>query len=1005
MCAAMSAPMTLWAQELNVSGRVIDTKGDPIAGASVVVSGTTNGTMTDLNGDYNIAAAADATLVFSFLGMGSMQQAVDGRARIDITMSESDQTIDAVVVTALGIKRSEKALSYNVQQMDAEEVSRVKGINFMSALAGKAAGVQIQSSAAGAGGAVKVVMRGQKSLSKNNNALYVIDGIPMYNSDHGNQVDVGTFSSQPGTESAADINPDDIESISLLTGPSAAALYGYEGANGVVLITTKKGRADRTSITLSSSTMFSNPMMMPEFQNQYGSASGSFMSWGDATQRRYEPSGFFNTGSNLQNSVAISTGNDRSQSYLSAAAANAAGILPNNKYERYNFAFRNTSSFLHNKLTMDISANLIVQHDKNMVSQGQYFNPLPALYLFPRGDDFRNVMLYERYDDLLGIMTQYWQYGDQALSMQNPYWIMNRMLRDNNKRRYKLSASLQYNITDYLNIMGRASADNSNYEITDKRYAGTISLFSGPKGHFKLENRDERQTYADLIANLNKSIGDFTLGINAGASIKDFRNTTSGIDGNLNKITNLFTTSNIDRTVGTTKITDTRMLVQQSQSVFANAEVGYKRMLYLTLTGRNDWDSALAFSESGERSFFYPSAGLSAILSEMLRMPAWLSYAKVRGSYTSVGSAYAPYITREKYEYDDQRDEYNTLTKYPNRYLKPEKTNSWEAGINLKFLSGMLSLDATFYKSNTLNQTFEASLPSSSGYSSVYVQAGDVQNTGVEAALGFNNTWNGFAWQSSITYGCNDNIVKTLANGIANPVTGEQISMPYLDKGTLGSTGSPLLRLTQGGSMGDIYANKAWKRDDNGYIYIDPRTNLPSLITTEWEKVGTLLSKHNASWRNSFSYKGITLNVLVSGRFGGNVVSNTQAYLDRYGVSQRSAELRAAGGITIGGRDIAAQDYFNIIAEGSGQGAYYVYSASNIRIAEVSVEYTIPRRWLGNITDITLGLIGNNLLMLYCKAPFDPELAASASNSYYYGVDNFMMPSLRSMGFSVKLQF
>jgi TonB-linked SusC/RagA family outer membrane protein len=937
------------------------------------------------------------------LGYASQSVTVTGEDSYLIKLQSDTKMLETVVVTALGIKRAEKALSYNVQTVSNEDLTTVKSANFMNSLAGKVAGVSINSSAAGPGSAVKVVMRGAKSLSKNNNALYVIDGIPMYNSSYANDTKEGMFSVQPGSESAADINPDDIETISLLTGPSAAALYGYEGANGVVLITTKKGRADKTAIMVSNNTTFSKPLMMPKFQNTYGNAPGSNASWGDKTDFRYNPSDFFNTGANVANSVSLSTGNDRNQTYFSAASTHSQGILPNNKYKRYNFTFRNTASFLNNKFVLDASANLIVQNDRNMVSQGQYYNPLPALYLFPRGEDFDDVRLFERYDELSGVNAQFWPYGNYSISVQNPYWTMHRINRESNKKRYKLATSLQYNIADWVNLLGRINVDNSNYVYSDKRYASTLATFAGPKGFFGLENRQELQTYGDLLLNINKYLGDFSFNANLGTSIKDMRISHVTAKGNLDKITNWFTVENLSRNSGF-KL-DQDGLMQQSQSVFANAELGYKSMLYLTLTGRNDWDSALAFSESGDRSFFYPSVGLSGIVSQMVKLPSWFSFLKVRMSYTSVGASYDPYITREIYEYSEQTNLYSTRPLYPNRHLQPELTNSYEAGINMRFFGGSLTVDATCYKSNTLHQTFIADVPSTSGYDGVYVQAGDVRNTGLELSLGYNRKWGDFGWASNVTYSYNDNKVLRLADGITNPVTGEVISMPYLDKATLGSTGSPIVRLTEGGSMGDIYVNRDWRRNENGYILLDSKTFLPSLVDTEYRKVGSLLAKSHAGWRNSFSWKDITLNLLLSGRFGGMVVSNTQAFLDRYGVSESSLHLRESGGVTVSNINIPAQEYLNVVAAGTGQGAYYVYDATNVRLAEVSLEYLIPRKKVANIADITLGLIANNVAMIYCKAPFDPELVASASNTFYTGVDYFMLPSLKNIGFSLKLQF
>lgn len=285
-------------QKKTLTGQVVDVNGIPMVGVTVMEKGTSNGGITDIDGNFSLEVSDNAVIQFSYIGYKTLELPASGKVKLNVTLKEDTEVLEEVVVTALGIKRAEKALTYNVQQVKGEELTTVKSSNFMNALAGKAAGVQINTSASGPGGAVKVVMRGAKSISQSNNALYVIDGIPMYNQTSGSS-DMGAMASQPGSESIADINPDDIESMSLLTGPSAAALYGYEGANGVVLITTKKGRADKTSVTFSNNTTFSNPMMMPKFQNTYGNATNDVMSWGNPTNYRYDPINFFNTGSNI----------------------------------------------------------------------------------------------------------------------------------------------------------------------------------------------------------------------------------------------------------------------------------------------------------------------------------------------------------------------------------------------------------------------------------------------------------------------------------------------------------------------------------------------------------------------------------------------------------------------------------------------------------------------------------------------------------------------------------
>ncbi|MDR1680557.1 MAG: SusC/RagA family TonB-linked outer membrane protein [Prevotellaceae bacterium] len=988
--------------QTTITGTVTDKSGSPLAGASVVVQGTNKVTMADIDGQFSLSGMEPGQVVaVSYVGYISKEITIGAETAYRIVLDEVTATLDEVVVTALGIKRAEKALSYNVQRLNNEALTTVKDASFMNALAGKVAGVNISSSSAGPGSSVKIVMRGLKSIQKNNNAMYVIDGIPMFNTSFGSGGDNHPYTDYVGSDAAADLNAEDIESITVLTGPSAAALYGSEAASGVVLITTKKGIAGKTVVTVSNSTTFASPFVMPEFQNTYGNNYGETASWG-APQNlySYDPAKFFNTGSTVVNAVTLATGTEKSQSYLSFAGTNANGILPENEYNRYNFSYRNTTSFLNDKLVMDVSAGYVLQSDKNMVADGLYHNPLPAVYLFPRGENFDEIRTYERYDELLEANTQYWPYGAGGLELQNPYWTQYKMTHETNKKRYMLSASLQYNVTEWLNVIGRAKVDNASYVITDKRHAGTLATLAGANGFFSKNNRLETQTYADLIANINKDFGDFNVHANIGASIKDLRMDSEKQVGNLNKI-NLFSTENLIRPSGYKD--DADGYIEQVQSIFANVEVGWRNMLYLTVTGRNDWDSALAFSKS--TSFFYPSVGLSGVISEMVKLPESISFLKLRASYSSVGTSFGRYMTQFFYTYNEQTNSYDAPKVYPSYDLKPELTNSWELGLNLRLFKGMVNLDATWYHSNTLNQTFKASLSAGSGYESVYVQSGDVRNQGIELALGFNNTWGAFGWASNVTWTWNDNRVMRLANNILSPIDGTPIEMPEtMEKARLGDSGGPLILLSEGGTMGDLYIDRALKRDVNGNVWLNPINGLPQMEAIEPKKLGTTLAHSTMGWQNTFSWNGIDLSVLVSARFGGYVVSGTQAILDRYGVSANSVKVREEG-ISSNGVAIDPKGWFSVVAQGTGMGAHYVYDATNIRIQEISLGYTVPKKWLGDVANVTVSLVGRNLLMLYSKAPFDPELSASTTETYYAGVDYFMLPSLRNIGFNVKLQF
>lgn len=631
--------------KVTTTGQVVDAKGEPLIGVSILEVGTTNGTITDIDGNFTLSVNEGATLEISYIGYKT--QTLPVRAKLgQIVMKEDTEVLDEVVVTALGIKRSQKALSYNVQEVKGDALTAVKDANFMNSLAGKVAGVQISSGATGAGGAARVVMRGMKSLTKDNNALYVIDGVPVFNT--GSSGGEGQYGSMGGSDAVADLNPDDIASVSMMTGPSAAALYGSAAANGVVLITTKKGQTEKTNLTVSNSTTFSKAYIMPEMQNRYGTSAG-LLSWGAATDRRYDPSDFFNTGTNIINSIALSTGNAKNQTYLSASTTNSDGILPNNSYNRYNFTARNTTNFLNDRLTLDIGAQYIIQNNKNMVSQGQYYNPLPALYLFPRGDNFDEIRLYERYDTDYGYMKQYWPYGDGGMSLQNPYWIQNKILRTSEKKRYMLNASLKWKVTDWFNITGRVNLDNSDYRNRSEKSASTLTTFCGVNGGLEDAMRQERSIYADVLGNIDKTFGEFRLNANFGASIYHTSMNQLSIAGDL-KIPNFFQMNNINYSANYKP--DPQGYDDEIQSVFASAELSWRNQLYLTVTGRNDWDSKLAYSK--HPSFFYPSVGLSAVLSDMLELPEVISYAKIRGSYTIVASSFDRFLTNPGYVYNAQ---------------------------------------------------------------------------------------------------------------------------------------------------------------------------------------------------------------------------------------------------------------------------------------------------------------------------------------------------------------
>ena len=521
-----------------ISGVVKDSGGLGIIGATVLIKGTTVGTTTGIDGDFTLtlpASVDNPELSVSFIGYETRVVPIGSRTTFDITLSNSSIEVEQVVVTALGIKRAEKALSYNVQQVDADAVIANKDVNFINSLNGKVAGVNINASSAGMGGASKVVMRGTKSISQSSNALYVIDGVPMFTK----AMDGGTeFASQGTTDPIADINPEDIESISVLTGAAAAALYGSDAANGAIVVTTKKGQVGQLSVTATAGVEIMSPLVLPEFQNRYGTGNlttpinVASYSWGKRLNRAnrygYDPrEDYFRAGVVNSESVSLSTGTEKNQTYFSAAAINSDGIVPNNSYDRYNFTFRNTTSFLNDKMRLDVGASYVLQEDCNMINQGTYNNPLTGAYLFPRGDDWADIEMYERYDPIDKISKQYWPMGDGSITMQNPYWANYRNLRENRKDRYMLNAALSYDILDWLNVSGRIRLDNSHNTYTEKMYASSnVQLTEqSANGLYGVTKTMDRQVYGDALLNINKTFGDdWSLQANIGASFSDMKN-------------------------------------------------------------------------------------------------------------------------------------------------------------------------------------------------------------------------------------------------------------------------------------------------------------------------------------------------------------------------------------------------------------------------------------------------------------------------------------------------
>lgn len=533
-----------------------------------------------------------------------------------------------------------------------------------------------------------------------------------------------------------------------------------------------------------------------------------------------------------------------------------------------------------------------------------------------------------------------------------------------------MNASLTYKVTDWLTLAGRAKADLSVGESSRKLYASTDPLFAGgDNGFFEFTKEEDTHRYGDFIATVNKHWEQFSLFANVGASISDQLSSIAGARGPL-ELPNFFSLTNTNPYGASGQRLQERKR-EQEQAVFASVEAGWRGMLYLTATVRNEWHSNLAYTNN--LSYCFPSVGLSGLIHEMVKLPSFIDYLKVRASWAEVGSPIPWGISYLTYKW--KQGSWSTSATRPIQNLRPENTTSWEVGLNARLFANSLSLDFTYYKSNTKHQTFLVPLSGSAGYENMYAQTGNVENKGFELSIGYDKTWRDFSWSSSLTLSHNKNKVVELMNNYYDPQTDKYYTLKEYEVASMGGAN---FIMTEGGTMGDLYAYGDLRLDENGYIYINP--NDPKLmVTDERIKLGSVLPDYNAGFRNDFSYKGINLSLLFSARFGGIVVSPTQGFLDGLGVSKASADARDAGGVPINNGRIDAQHYYETVGLGQLL-SHYTYSATNVRLQEMSIGYTFPKKWMGDRVKLTASLVGRNLWMIYCKAPFDPELTASTGS-------------------------
>lgn len=983
-----------------IKGTVRDNTGTTLIGVSVRVKGTTSGTQTDANGQFTINCNTGDVLIFSYIGYASQEVTVGAAESINITLAPSNDQLQQVVVTALGIRRSEKSLTYSSQQIGGDELTRAKSDNLVDNLSGKVAGLTISPSASGVGGSAKVILRGSKSFSGTNQPLYVVDGIPMTNASNSNGQPNNPFggsTSVDGGDGIGNLNPDDVESISVLKGAAASALYGSQGANGVILITTKKGKAGKAQINFNSSAMASTAAYKPEFQNSYGRTTATAKdSWGSGISNApNNVDQFFQTGYNWTNSINLSAGNELAQTYVSYANTHATGIEPGNKLDRNNFTLHETAKFLDQKLSVDGSINYVSQAIDNTPALGLYFNPLTGLYLFPRGMDITPYKNQYLLSNQTGYARQNWGTLGEDIQ-QNPWWIVNRNPNYSNRNRILMNGSVKYDFTNWLSFQVRGSLDRTADSYEQDLYSGTQSTLSKPNGQFILNNQTLEQKYGDALLTFRvpntKAVKVDGL---VGASITDSKvnGTALGAGQGLSN-PDLFIEQNVIVSGTNSNASTLAENHSQLQSIYGNVNLSYNDWLFLNATARNDWSSNLAFTPNG--SYFYPSAGLSVLLSHVIKLPSAITYAKIRGNYAEVGNSVPNYVTNPV-NYLDNTGSVNLSTVAPFQ-IKPERTKTYEIGADLRLLNDDLSVSANYYRSNTYHQYISVSLPTPFLYNRAYVNTGNVQNSGLEFMIGYNViNHSNFKWNTAFNGSYNVNKVIDVYGDQKQFVITPPANTSYESV------------MTTGGAYGDIWGNTV-KRDAQGRILLNdngtPQTN------NGFSYIGNPNPKFTLGWNNSFKYKNFSLNFLVDGKFGGQVLSLTQAYLDQYGVSKESGDARNNGGVKVNGVNantgaavstVDAKTWYTSVGGRQGVSEMYMYSATVVRLREASLGYTFPINGKA-IKDLRLSVVGRNLAYFYKKAPYDPEMTMSTGNGLS-GVDIFNQPATRNIGLNLNVTF
>ena len=1003
--------------QVSVRGTVTSSDGEPIIGANVIELGSNNGTATDLDGNYQLKVGPNAILEFTYTGYVSQKFTVGVQTIINVTLEEG-VSLSELVVTALGISREKKSLTYAAQTIQGGQITQVRDANFVNTLQGKVAGLVVTNASSGVGGATRVILRGNRSIQSSNNALFVVDGVPVDNSTPGQ---VGNdFGGYNGSDGVANINPDDIESINVLKGAAASVLYGSRAANGVILITTKKGSAGAISVDVNSGAQFDAPLTLPNLQNEYGQGNGgvfgarSSASWGPKMNNQpltdwtgktqnmvpqpNNVSDFFQIGTSFNNSVGIKGGSEKVQSYFSFTNNQVSGIVPGNTLDRNTLNLR-ISANLSKKFSTDAKVTYVNQMLNNKLRSGEESSEVMNLYKTPRS--IRNEDM-QNYQSEAGVPT-YWTSSSVYM---NPYWTINRTSADEERTRTTSLVSATYRINDDMKILARVGLDQYTDRGENTFYDKTL-LFAWLGGTFQKYFRQVKERNSELLLIGNKKLNskvklNYTFGIADVARQSDFTQTSAN---------GLLVPNKFDLGFARNLAVGTGFVERDLQSVFGSVQVSLHDYLYFDVTARNDWSSTLP----APHSYFYPSLGLTTVLSDIVELPNFINLAKLRGSYTRVGNDAAPYLLTQTYSFSQggtggfiNRDGTQAIGD-----LKPELTTSLEFGFDGRFFDNRLGLDVTFYKTNSVNQVLSLPLAPASGFSNQYINAGNIENAGVELTLtGSPIKKNDFTWDVTLNYARNINSIVSLHPDIKQTL----LSSGY------GRTAGVLVK--EGGAYGDLYT-EGWARTPSGQFIMDGAGK--PVVSSSQEFLGNFNPKFTLGLNNAFSFGKISLNVLVDARIGGVMTSGSDASLAFDGSSAYTTAYREGGwvipGVTLSNNEyipnttpVNAETFWTTVSNGRySWGQVFTYDATNVRIREVAVGYdfNINSQY---VKRAKLSIVARNLFFLAKgnaivdipgiptrKMWFDPDVNLGAGN--YQGVEYGTLPSARSIGLNLSVSF